>query len=218
MKNDHKVISLRGILITAVCAIAAFTLTYGAFQVTYAAITAQSNEDTTSMEFAESDVTVSMNGVLEEGLPEGEHFVLGHEYEEVISAANNSSHECYLRVIVTKYWTDADGVKVLDVDPDTIQLGYNGDDYNTVAYKLDESSVTKEQAIYYCIGESGDLFNTLTVDGSLADAVTTETVDGVTTTTWDYGELVLHVDVEAQVVQSKGGDDAKLSAWGTVGA
>ena len=159
--------------------------------------------------------------LLSDMLAEGEELTLGKSYEEKISVANSGSIDSYVRVILTKSWQDADGVKDTTLSPDLIDLGIvegNG-------WVVDESSSTAERTVLYYtdILEAGEetpaLTDTIRIDPSIGTKViqTVETdADGLKTITYvyEYDGYTFELEAEVDAVQTHNAADAIKSAWG----
>ena len=159
-----------------------------------------------------------------------EELKLGRSYKEELAVKNSGVIDEYVRVTIYKYWADASGRKTSQtaaLDSDLIDLELtlgNG-------WRLDETagSQTEERTVLYYdpILRSGDttpaFSSTLTLDAMPIEASVErhESVDEYgkqvieTTYTYDNVQFMLKVDVDA--VQTHNADDAKMSAWGTLG-
>jgi len=79
-------------------------------------------------------------------LAEGEELVLGKSYPAALTVTNSGAIDTYVRVILTKSWKDAQGVKNTSLSPDLIGLGLVTGDNGWV---IDEASSTPERTILY---------------------------------------------------------------------
>ena len=129
---------------------------------------------------------------------------------------NNGASEEYVRVIVTKYWTD-DGGKVTTVSPDDIELVLGN------GWAANKKESTAEQTVYYCNkslapGGSSTLFTGIKLDADIAGAYTIKEKSEDDKTTliaeFKYDGLTFNVEAEAQAVQYEHGQEAAGSAWG----
>lgn len=153
-------------------------------------------------------------------LAEGEAFLPGKAYEEVLAVNNSGTIDQYVRVSIHKYWLDPDGNKLRELSPDLIQLNLVNQD----RWILDGEASTSERTVLYYrdILRSGTtslpFSDTLTVDSSIADKVTktttTENGSTVITTTYDYDGVQFRVEAKVDAVQDHNGQDAIWSAWG----
>ena len=153
-------------------------------------------------------------------LAEGEAFLPGKAYEEVLAVDNSGTIDQYVRVSIYKYWLDQDGNKLRELSPELIRLNLINQD----SWILDPEASTPERTVLYYrnILASGTtslpFCDTLTVDSSIADKVTktTETENGSTviTTTYDYNGVQFRVKAKVDAVQDHNGEDAIWSAWG----
>ena len=158
----------------------------------------------------------------------------GRTYKEEIRAQNGSNIDQYVRLTVRKYWVK-DGKKDTTLSPDLIKLTYNGDAYNSSAWKLNPKENTKETQTYYLKkmlpGKSKEnkgytplLFNELTIDKSVADkANMTESVEEKTdgnkkvtvyTYSYDYNGYTFYIEADVQAIQTHNVNDAIGALWG----
>lgn len=143
----------------------------------------------------------------------------GYKYTEKISAKNTGNVEEFVRIIVKKYWKDADG-KRIDLDPGLIKLSYADQDYNKEKWVIDPSETTKEQTIYYykvplAEGEETDiLFDGIKADASIAEKYELSKDGNKITASYDYDGITFGVDMTVQSVQTAAGAAAVRSTWG----
>lgn len=187
-------------------------------------ITLTENEaDISSRDYAGSDnVWNETQGVLLGNLlAEDESFQIGTEYPERITVRNSGNIDEYVRVIILRYWTDSDGTKRTDLAPDLIDLHV----LEGSGWLLDESASTPERMVFYYsrilpVGATApDITDTIRVDGSLAENVTTtETVNDagqtVIKTEFMYNGVRMNLEAEADGVQTHNAQEAIKSAWG----
>lgn len=159
--------------------------------------------------------------LLKNMLAEGEELTLGKSYEEEIGVLNSGAIDTYVRVILTKSWQDADGMKDATLSPELIDLNLvtgNG-------WVIDEEASTPERTVLYFtdilpVGvETPALSDTLNIDPAIGTKmIKTESVDenGYKTITYDYEYDGYSFVVEAEVdaVQTHNAADAIKSAWG----
>ena len=133
----------------------------------------------------------------------------------------SGSIDTFVRVILTKSWTDADGNKNTRLSPDLIDLNLLTDN----GWVIDESATTRERTVLYYTrllpsGESTPaISDTLTVDPSIGTKVKEQVVseeDGKKTikTIYEYDGYHFTIDAEADAVQTHNAQDAIKSAWG----
>jgi len=142
----------------------------------------------------------------------------GYTYSDTVAVRNSGASEEYVRVIVTRYWTDKDGKKVTSVKPDEIELTKGS------GWTANKSESTAEQTVYYyksslAAGEDSDpLFTGIRLNGKIAEAykITAKNEGDKTTLIagFDYDGLSFNVEAEAQAVQYEHGQEAAGSAWG----
>lgn len=163
-------------------------------------------------------------------LAEGEKFVLGETYPEVLTVKNSGAIDTYVRVIITKSWKDAQGVKDTTLSPALIDLELKLlDDTNQPnGWIIDQEASTAERTVLYYTkvvpvdGSTAAFTKSLWVDPAVAtkviETVETETVDGqvLRTITYEheYDGYTFCVDVEVDAVQKNNAKDAIKSAWG----
>lgn len=159
-------------------------------------------------------------------LAEGEELVLGKSYPAALTVTNSGAIDTYVRVILTKSWKDAQGVKNTTLSPDLIDLGLVTGDNGWV---IDEASSTPERTILYYteilpVGETTPaMTDLLRIDPAIGTKVI-ETVEvskddegkelKTITFTYEYDGYTFCVEAEADAVQTHNAVDAIKSAWG----
>ena len=149
----------------------------------------------------------------------------GKAYREEIAARNKQDIPVYARITVRKYWLKKDGkTKATDLSPDMIKLTYEGEEYNTSAWKENPDERTSESRTYYYLsqipasGDSEQLFNRLSIDSAVLDDVTENSTekDGVTTYTYTYkyDGYTFMIEADVQAIQTHNANDAIKSQWG----
>ena len=144
----------------------------------------------------------------------------GKTYSEVLAVRNTAEINEYVRVSVFKYWQDANGNKVPEMNSEWIKLGFvtgNG-------WTIDESSTTEERTMLYYgtdIAPGMDttpFLSTVTIDDTVLTKVSqsTSVENGVTVirTTYIYNGNRFCIDVIVDSVQDHNAEQAKISAWG----
>ena len=144
----------------------------------------------------------------------------GKTYSEVLAVRNTAEINEYVRVSVFKYWQDANGNKIPEMDSKWIKLGFvtgNG-------WTIDTSSTTEERTMLYYgtdIAPGMDttpFLSTVTIDDTVLTKVSqsTSVENGVTVirTTYIYNGNRFCIEVLVDGVQDHNADQAKLSAWG----
>lgn len=144
---------------------------------------------------------------------------LGRAYKEELTVQNSGKIDQYVRVMVYRYWVDANGQKVNTVSPDLIDLHLTGNQH-WIPYETND----KERIVLYydsilSSGQTAPLFaDTLTISDNIAKKVTTTTekVGNYTkiTTTYDYNGIWFVLEAEVDAVQTHNAVDAIKSAWG----
>lgn len=160
---------------------------------------------------------------------------IGKKYTDTIGVQNNGAADEYVRVIVRRYWTDADGKRV-DLAPDLIELtAAEGWTAKAVDYN-------DEYTVYYLssplkAGDSKDLFTNFRISEKVKtegkkiivedskgekkgeydkdeDASENAGDGDVITYTYTYNGIDFNVEAEAQSVQTHSSEKAIKSVWG----
>lgn len=152
-------------------------------------------------------------------LPEGEKFVIGKNYDEVLSVQNTGTIDEYVRVRLYKSWQYADGTKETALSPDLIKVNLPGN-----GWIEDAGDSTEERTVLYYpnilqSGEESPAFaDTIRIDNKIMTKVKeTRTVEnGVTTITqeFSYNGVNFYLKAEVDAVQTHNAQDAIKSAWG----
>ena len=210
---------------------AAILLAGGGITGTRAVLNIYSDDQLLGFRTSDQNVSIIENGTAVSGeLLSGfkdKPITPGKKNAETIAAHNNSSVNQFVRIVVRKYWKNADGKKVTALkeeggkypELDMIRLDFAGD-----GWQKNDAETTPEREVYYygsavAPGSSTpDLVTGLTLDGSITQAVDkkTETVDAgtVTTYTYKYDGWQLCIEAQAQSVQTHNASDAIKSIWG----
>ena len=181
------------------------------------------------------DITEKVAGGKEKTVSDGaltltndKKFAIGKKYDDVIGVKNSGAADEYVRVVVRRYWTDADG-KRLDLAPDYIELTKEAG-WKKVA------GINDEYSVYYltsplAAGSSKALFKEFRINEAVktkgkkimigskeysSDAAAAKAaVDGdVITYTYTYDGCKFNVEAEAQAVQPHNSAEAIKSIWG----
>ena len=146
---------------------------------------------------------------------EGETFLLGKPYKEVISVSNSGTIDEFIRVTIYRYW-EKDGQKITTLSPELIRLNLPAES----GWVEDKSASSAERTVLYYTsavkagGGTTPFSDTLTVSGDLPYKVTQTQSGNVITTTYDYDGVTFHIQVVADAVQTHSGQEAVKSAWG----
>ncbi len=154
-------------------------------------------------------------GALLEGRFEGdEKLVPGRRYEEKISVRNSGQIDSYVRVILYRSWTDAQGNHDTGLNPKLIELAGLGETGN--GWIVDENASTKERTILYYQKPlaQGEETPPLCTGLRIAPEVLrkAETEDGGTA--YLYNGYRFCLEAEGDAVQTHSAADAVKSAWG----
>ena len=145
----------------------------------------------------------------------------GFEKEE-LSVTNSGSIDSFVRMVITKYWQDADGTKDTKLSPDLIRLNCLTDN----GWVMDEKASTPERTILYYTnlltpGETTpSLSDTLQIDAAVSrkvkETITKEDENGYQTieTVYEYDGYRFYIEAEADAVQTHNAQEAIKSAWG----
>lgn len=180
----------------------------------------------------ENGTLVPDNGALL-GWMDGMTITPGKTYDEVLAAKNIGDYDQYVRVVVKKYWTDADDNRVsvddegneYAINPAFIHLEETGD------WIKDEDNTTDGQIVLYSTkmlapGESCEFIKTLTIDPAVltdkeARKVADKTItneDGTSktiyTTTYLLDGFRFNIEAEVDAVQTHNAPDAIKGVWG----
>ena len=221
----------RSVKTIALLAVAALLFAGGGYTATRAALEIYSPEHFLDFDTANQAVAVLENGTAVSGdnsmLTELSGVITpGKTYDEVIAARNNSDVNQFVRIVVRKYWRDADGYKVTDIEEqdgkypelDNIKLEFVEDG----KWQENKEETTAERVVYYYKeavpsgGVTDPLTSTLTVDGNIVKDVTISEpdADGVITYTYKYDGCQVCIEAEAQSIQTHNADKAVKSIWG----
>lgn len=190
--------------------------------VTLMETSAQGTKDISSRDYTGSgDQWNETQGVLlEDMLQESDgKLVLGKKYKEELAVTNSGNIDQYVRVRIYKSWTKENGSKETTLSPSLIELNLTQN-----GWIIDKAASTEERTVLYWpeilpVGETtAVLSDTLKIDNSIANKVTTETKteNGVTTTstTFNYDGVQFNLEAEVDAVQTHNAQDAIKSAWG----
>ncbi|WP_418752087.1 hypothetical protein [Frisingicoccus sp.] len=149
----------------------------------------------------------------------GEKLVPGKAYPEALSVKNSGTIDQYVRVMVYRYWEDAQGKKTNELSPELIDLNLTGN-----GWVKDEDASTAERIVLYYTGiltpgETAPAFSdTITIDSSVAKKFkeTRETTGSgtIVKTTYAYDGYQFVLEAETDAVQTHNAADAIKSAWG----
>ena len=163
--------------------------------------------------------------LLENMLAEGKTPVPGEPYQEKISVANTGNIDTFVRVVITRYWTDADGNKTTELSPELIQLKLINRDKWIYDEASDHPDYSPERMVLYYSEalspkmKTEPLSDTLQIDPSILNDVVikeTKSDDGTWTRTYayKYDGYSFHLEAEVNAVQTHNAVDAIKSAWG----
>ncbi len=251
MNKFKKIITSKAFTIAAFT-VAAGLLIFSSVGGTQAALTYYSENYTSRVQMFDIGVTISENGhpvsyrdyvpnsdyvwdqhrgaLLLDMLGSDEDVKLDVAYPEVLNISNSgkdaeSSIDTYNRVVVYKYWVDANGKKLTELDPDLIDLHFVNIGTDWI---IDQEASTKERTILYYTkllkaGESSSPFSdTITINGMIATKVTQ--VKGeryengkkytTLTTTYDYDGTSFVLEAVVNSIQNHNAEKAAKSVWG----
>lgn len=149
---------------------------------------------------------------------DGEETKTGQAYPEELTITNSGAIDAYMRVIVYRYWTDADGNKLTEFDPSLIELKL----VETGEWTKDEKSSTAERTILYhkgilASGASTAPFATTIGVSADADNIVTQTKDpatGYIKTVYKYDGAYFCIEIVVDAVQTHNAAAAIKSSWG----
>ncbi len=219
----------------ALLAAAVVLFSSGGFMASKASPSIQSREHVTDFQLDNTEVGIVENGTeVSDGaltlsnLPttkkDGETVTIikpGVTYDELVSAVNKSDYQQYVRMVVRRYWLNADGEKTTDLDPDMIKLIYNTEDW-----KENKSEATDEMQVWYYMSKldggdtTEDLITKVRIEPGVVDQIdydeetTTEAGKTIYTYHYTYEGYNFVIEAEAQAVQTHNAEDAIKSIWG----
>ncbi len=149
---------------------------------------------------------------------------LGTAYPEALTVTNSGTINEFVRVTLTRYWTDEKGNKIQTLDPSMIDLNL----LTGSGWLLDKDASTAERTVLYysSVLNAGmttpALSDTLTIKDAIASEVsrtkTTHVEGGITyttiTTNYDYDGRKFCIRAEVDAVQEHNAAAAVKSAWG----
>lgn len=148
----------------------------------------------------------------------------GRSYKEEIAARNVSDVPAIVRMIITVYWQDAQGVKDPTKDPGLIELTFNDDEYNKNAWQINDDETTAERKVFYLKevlpGEttSSPVVNKLRVNNKILENVEESTEkkgnQTIYTYTYEYDGYQVCVEADVQSVQTHNAKETIESCWG----
>ena len=178
--------------------------------------------------------TLLANMLDPEGTGTKEALVLGKAYTEEISVKNSGSIDIYVRVILTRSWQDAEGVKDPTLSPELIELATVTTEES--GWVIDETASTPERTVLYytkvlpayseenpdAVITTPALTSTLKINPAIGTKfIETKDVrveDGKTYTDityeYEYDGYSFAVEAEVDAVQTHNAKDAIKSAWG----
>lgn len=154
-------------------------------------------------------------------LGEGEKFAPGKAYPDALSVTNSGAIDSYVRVIVRKSWTDAEGKTDTALSPDLIDLKLLTDN----GWIVDHNASTPERTVLYYTrivpsqGSTSNVSESLKVDTSVmqetSQSIVSENGDQkVIRTDYRYNGYSFNLDAEVDAVQTHNAKEAIKSAWG----
>lgn len=200
----------------------------------------QSAEYKAEFELSNLDVSLMENGTPVSD-PELDYVLLtpldgqykpGYLYKEAITAKNNGDINVFLRINIRKYWTDENGKKAYNLDPDLIELKYNGKSDCGPDWQINKDESTVERTTYYYTkllkgnidGNGGEetspVVNTFKISGSIIDKknilLNTEENGNQKTYTYKfmYSGYWACIEATVQALQNHNAQDAVESLWG----
>ena len=146
----------------------------------------------------------------------------GKENKEEIRAVNTADANQFVRIVIRKYWKDANGNKATDIDEKVLEkIGLEFANPNL--WQKNDEETTAEREVYYYknivpakVGVTQPLTSTLTVDSSVATEPTISAPDanGVITYSYELDGYQVCIEAEAQSIQTHNAQDAVRSIWG----
>ena len=154
--------------------------------------------------------------LMEDLLGDDTMVIPGKTYDEELTVKNSGTIDTYVRVILSKYWLNADGERTTEADPAYIQLTRGSS-----KWLKDEDASGDEREIYYYTdivaseATTEALITELTIDPQISkELIRTENADNIITYVYKYDGYTFVVEAEAQAVQTHNAESAIKSAWG----
>ena len=155
------------------------------------------------------------------GMLDTQSLQLGRAYPEALAVKNSGTIDEFVRVTIYRYWVDAHGNKVLDLDPEMIELSFVNLGTDWI---IDTEATTPERTVLYYNkslpsgATTPPLSDALSINAAVVGQVTqnTRTENGYTyiTTVYDYDGARYQIEAVADAVQTHNAEDAIWSAWG----
>ncbi len=145
----------------------------------------------------------------------------GFDFTDEFRVRNSGQISEFVRVVITKYWVDAQGNRRTDLNPGYILLEYDEDNW-----MVDDDYTTDERVVLYYpkalkIGEETEnFFKSISLDDEVRDKYSTlppePTDDGyhLITYVFTYNDTYIYLSIEADGVQTHNAKDAIRSAGG----
>lgn len=199
--------ALRTPIATAILFVAGFALLVGGgIGTVQAAPTIVSGDYTAQVELVSIHTELYENGasVGDTILSSVEAPAIGKVYEDELAVHNDGKIPEYVRVIVSKYWVDADGNKQVNLNPAYIDLNFPAGQ----GWTIDKKVSTDERVVLYYA-------DAVDVDGVTKPFATSLRIDpAVAAAGKSYEGMTFHVDVKVDAVQTHNGQAAMKGAWG----
>lgn len=220
-RKSKKSLNIKPVALLAVAAVLLIGSTVGSTQ---AALTYYSDNYSAQVTVSNIDIALLENGTETTGTLlqsiDQESFKVGQVYDEELSVKNTGAIDTYVRVILTKSWQDANGVKNTSLSPELIELvTVNGN-----GWVEDTAAATDERTVLYYTnplkkGETSPICtDTIGIDSAVTSKVNeTRTTDANGTTityTYAYNGYTFNVEAEVDAVQTHNAEAAIKSAWG----
>lgn len=131
---------------------------------------------------------------------------LGYAYPEQIAVQNIGSIPQFVRVTITKYWTDEQGKRV-DLKPEYIELEGLG-----AGWMKDPDASTPEREVYYYSSVLAPNVSTTNLTETIR--IHPDVMKHKSDTAYDYDDLKFHLEAKVDTVQNRHAEEAIKSAWG----
>ena len=189
-----------------------------------------SQNHVTEFELDELGVQLIENGDPAEGKLELDNFAKskdgdllvtpGKVIDEEIAAKNTKDYDQYVRLVIRRYWVDAEGEKTTELDPDMIELTYD-----TANWTKNDAECTAEMDVVYYNEKlaGGDTTEPAVTQVRIADGVIDQITEHdpvkegdktIYTYEYKYNGYSFMIEAEAQAVQTHNKDEAIKSIWG----
>ena len=163
----------------------------------------------------ENDMLVD-EGKLLTALQNSGDFVVGKTYPEALNVVNNGSMAAYVRVTITKNWTDKDGNVYRLLSPKYIELKM----LEKEGWVIDTTLSTEERTVLYYTApiekdaKTPNFTESIRLDNAFEITLEQVGTESEFAYTHPFDGYTFNVGVEVDAVQTNHAEEAIKSAWG----